>query len=137
MSYQLRDHTADIAVEAEATTLDALYAAIADGMAACMVDMVPADRGSRFDITVEAADLEALLFDYLDELIYERDVRNVMPVDNQATIEPTDTGYVLRGSARGVPLELLSAREVKAVTYADMVVEESDDGWRGYVVLDV
>lgn len=138
MAYEIRAHTADVAVEAEGDTLGELFAAIADGMAATMVDDVPADVGDRFEVSVTATDREALLFDYLDELIFQRDVRNVMPVDNRATVNTTDDGgFELTGSARGVPLEGLSAREVKAVTYADMVVEETPSGWRGYVVLDV
>lgn len=137
MSYELRPHTADVAIEATGGSLDELFAAIGDGMAACMVDEVPPDSGDRFEVAVGASDLEALLFDYLDELIYQRDVRNVMPVDNRATIDTTDSGYVLEGSFRGIPLEELTAREVKAVTYADMAIEETDEGWRGYVVLDM
>lgn len=137
MGFEIQPHTADVAVEATADTLDELFAHLGDGMAACMIDDIPDEVGERFEVTVEATDLEALLFDYLDELIFERDVRNVMPVDNAVTIESTESGYSLHGSARGVPLELLSAREVKAVTYADMIVEETDDGWYGYVVLDV
>lgn len=137
MSFELRAHTADIAVEATAESLDELFAAIADGMAATMVDDIPQGVGDRFELAVEATDLEALLFDYLDELIFQRDVRNVMPVDNQSRIEETKAGYALSGSARGVPLEGLSAREVKAVTYADMTIEQTTTGWRGYVVLDM
>lgn len=137
MRYQLQDHTADVAIEATADDLEALFAAFADGMAAAMVDDVPEDVGDRFELEVTAADREALLVDYLGELIYERDVRDVMPVENRVSINRNGDGYVLTGTARGVPLAELSAREVKAVTYADMVIEQTDDGWRGYVVLDV
>lgn len=137
MGYELRGHTADVAIEATAETREELFGDIADGMAACMIDEVPEDVGTRFDIEVEAEDLESLLFEYLDELIFQRDVRNVMPVDNRVSIEEINRGYALTGSARGVSLEILSAREVKAVTYADMVLEETDDGWYGYVVVDV
>jgi len=38
-----------------------------------MCEDVP-DGGERFDLTVEAENREALLFDFLDELIYVRDV---------------------------------------------------------------
>ncbi len=36
MGYALRDHTADVAVEATGGTLSAVFAATADGMAATM-----------------------------------------------------------------------------------------------------
>jgi SHS2 domain-containing protein len=134
--FELREHTADVAVAATGSTLGATFAAVADGMAAAMCDDVPPD-GDRFDVEETAESREALLFDYLDRLIYERDVRNVLPVDNEARVGETDTGWTLSGSARGVPLSRIRAREVKAPTYSQMAVEPTDDGWRAYVVLDV
>ncbi|MFB6309472.1 MAG: archease [Haloarculaceae archaeon] len=141
MPFELRDHTADVAVEATADTLTAVFAAVADGMAAAMCEDLP-DEGDRFSLSVTAEGREALLFDYLDELIYQRDVRAVLPVDNEVTgverIE--DDGaelWRLQANARGVPLDAIHAREIKAVTYSEMVLEETDGGWRAYVVFDV
>jgi SHS2 domain-containing protein len=138
MSFELRDHTADVAVEATGPTLDAVFAAVADGLAAAMCEEIP-ESGERFDLEVRAESREALLFDYLDELIYQRDVRGVLPVDNEVEVteEADGTEWVVTGSARGVPLAGLGAREVKAVTYSEMALEETDDGWRAYVVFDV
>ena len=136
MSYELREHTADVAVEAEGPSFDAVAAAVADGLAAAMCDDVPPE-GERFDVRVEAESREALLFDYLDELIYERDVRGVLPVDNDVEITERDGEFSLAGSARGVPLSAVSAREIKAVTYSEMEVAETAEGWRAYVVFDV
>jgi SHS2 domain-containing protein len=136
MPYELREHTADVGIEASGATLGETFAALADGMAAAMCDDVP-NVGDRFDVRVVAEGREALLFDYLDELIYERDVRNVLPVDNEATVDGRGDEWVLEGSALGVPLGEIVAREVKAVTYSEMRIDETDDGWRAYVVLDV
>ena len=136
MSYALREHTADVAVEARGDDLGETFGAIADGMAAAMCEGVP-DTGDRFELSVRAESLEAALFDYLDELIYERDVRGVLPVDNSASVEEAADGWRVRASARGVPLGDVAAREVKAVTYSEMVLEEVDGGWHAYVVFDV
>ena len=136
MSFELREHTADVAVEATGSRLGETFAAGADGMAAAMCDDIPA-TGERFGIEVEAESREALLFDYLDELIYRRDVDSVLPVENTAGVTRTADGWRISASARGVPLAGLGAREIKAVTYSDMVVERTDGGWRAYVVLDV
>jgi len=136
MSFDLREHTADVAVEATGPDLDAVFTAVADGLAAGMCTDVP-DDGKRFSLSVRAENREALLFDYLDELIYERDVRGVLPVDNDATVSRDGEAWTCVASARGVPLEKIVAREIKAVTYSEMDVSETDDGWRAYVVLDV
>lgn len=135
--FALREHTADVGVEASGETLGAAFGAVADGLAAAMCEAVPADVGDRFSLSVRAESLDGLLYDYLDELIYQRDVRSVLPVDNETTVREVDDGYRLDGSARGVPFSEVSARDVKAVTYSEMAIEETDEGWRVYVVFDV
>ncbi len=137
MSFELREHTADVAVEAGADSLGGVFAAVADGMAAAMCDEIPERGGERVDIEVGAEGREALLFDYLDELIYERDVRSVLPVDNEAAVEAEGDRWHLTGSYRGVPLADVTARDLKAVTYSEMDISETADGWRAYVVFDV
>ncbi len=141
MSFELRDHTADVAVAADAPDIGSLFAAVADGLAAAMIDDIPTGA-DRFSFVVRAESREAALFDYLDQLIYERDVRSVLPVDNRASVrvEAAEEGreeWVVEADARGVPLAGLGAREVKAVTYSEMRIEETADGWEAYVVFDV
>lgn len=139
MGFQLRDHTADIGVEATGESLEAVFAAIADGLAAASCESIPDGTGERFSVSVTAENREALLFDFLDELIYLRDVRAALPVDHRVERvgELDAEEWRLEGSARGVPLEAITAREIKAVTYSEMRLEEVDDGWEGYVVFDV
>ena len=136
MSYTLRNHTADVAVEATGATLGETVAAVADGMTAAMCEDVP-DGGDRTTLSVTAEGREALLFDYLDRLIYERDVRSVLPVDNSATVDLADRGWRVDAAYRGVPLSAVTARDLKAVTYSEMDLSETDEGWRAYVVFDV
>jgi SHS2 domain-containing protein len=130
VSYRLRDHTADVAVEAAAESLGGVYATVADGMAAAMCDEIP-DVGERFSFEERAESREALLYDYLDRLIYERDVRGVLPVDNRADVSEVGeqgkgTEWVVEAGARGVPLSEVHARDLKAVTYSEMRLEERE-----------
>ena len=138
--FELREHTADVAVAAHGEHLGATFAAVADGLAAAMCDDWPAadapDGGERADLRVVAENAEAALYDYLDQLIYERDVRAVLPVDNEAGVDGNGE-WVVDASYRGVPLSAVTAREVKAVTYSEMRVERVDGGWEAYVVFDV
>ena len=156
MGFRLRDHTADVAVEATAADLDGVFGAVADGLAAAACDDVPepgADA-STLAVSVAAESREALLFDYLDRLIYERDVRGVLPVRNRASVcgpggdgsgdggDAADDGseeasWRLDATAHGLPLAAVDAREIKAVTYSEMRVERVDEGWTAYVVFDV
>lgn len=133
--FELRDHTADVAVAARGPSLDSVFGALGDGLAAAQCESIPAD-GERFSFSLAAESREALLFDYLDQLIYERDVRVVLPVENWVLLD-TDGEWRLEASSRGVPLDRVEAREVKAVTYSEMRIEEREEGWEAYVVLDV
>lgn len=150
--FELRDHTADVAVAASGDALESVFAAVADGLAAASCDEIPDESGDRFSLSVTAENREALLFDYLDELIYLRDVRAELPVDHRVeTIagperdgESSESGdWRLEASARGIPLAEVDAREIKAVTYSEMRLErrENSDGdgeeWEAYVVFDV
>ena len=136
MSFELREHTADVAVAADGKTLDGTFGAVADGLAAAMCETIP-DDGDRFSFGVQAENREALLYEYLADCIYQRDVRGVLPVENRVTVDRTDDGWRLEASARGVPLGVVDAREVKAVTYSEMRIERDDEGWNAYVVFDV
>lgn len=165
MTYELRDHTADVAVEATAPTLSAVFAAVADGLTAASCESVPETGGERFGLDETAESREALLFEYLDRLIYERDVRLVLPADHDCRVIPPDDAnaatdadttanpdttadadtttagggptWTVEASARAVPLADVAAREVKAVTYSEMALERRGAGWYAYVVFDV
>ena len=137
MGFTLRGHTADVAVEATGPDLSAVFGAVADGLAAAMCDDIPSAGGERFAVEVTAENREALLFDYLDELIYERDVRNVLPVDNDAAVREEADRWAVEATARGVDLAAVDARDIKAVTYSEMRLEPTDHGWIAYVVFDV
>lgn len=134
MSFELREHTADIAVKAAGETLSEAFENVAAGLTAAHCDSIPSG-GERFSFVVEAESPEALLFDYLGELIYQRDVRNVLPAGHQVSVESDE--WRLEASARGVPLGSVPAREIKAVTYSEMTLDRTDAGWEAYVVFDV
>lgn len=145
MTFELRDHTADVAVEATAPTLAALFESVADGLTAASCESVP-ESGDRFEFAATAERREALLFDYLDQLIYERDVRLVLPAEHRCAVSgPVDgdggpddpEAWTVEATARGVPLGDVAAREIKAVTYSEMALDRRDDGWYAYVVFDV
>lgn len=136
MPFELRPHTADIGVHASGDRLDTVFDAVAAGLAAATADDVPSPTDS-FTLEFAADDLEGLLYDFLDQLIYERDVQSILPVETCSTIEEIDGEYVLRTTVGHVPLATVSGREIKAVTYADMRIEPTTDGWEAEVVFDV
>lgn len=136
MTFELRDHTADVAVEATAESLGAVFADVAAGLTAAMCENPPTSE-ERFSIEERAESREALLFDYLDRLIYERDVRGVLPVEFDCSARSDGEEWIAEASVGAVPLSAVTARDVKAVTYSEMELIERDGGWYAYVVFDV
>jgi len=134
--FELREHTADVAVAADGERVGEAFAAVADGLAAAMCESVP-EGGDARELEERAENPEAALYDYLSRLIYERDVEGVLPVDNEARVSEDGEEWAVRATYRGVPLDSVVARDVKAVTYSEMELVEDENGWHAYVVFDV
>ncbi len=85
-------------------------------------------------------DLDLLLYNFLNELVFFKDARRLLLRVTEVTITKTEAGYKLRASAYGDVIDPsrhpLSA-DVKAVTLHRFKLEETPDGWRSTVVLDI
>jgi hypothetical protein len=80
----------------------------------------------RYDCAATAGDPTGLLFDYLDELDYQRDVRDVVPVDSEATVERRGHRLRLSGTFRSVDPEE-PPRELR-VAGPETPITRSEDG---------
>jgi SHS2 domain-containing protein len=135
--YELFEHTADLGLRVRAADLDTLFAEAA----ACLFSAVVEDLSSvrpETAVTVELTgeDREYLLFDWLKELLYRFDAEHM--VFGQFEVQVRDDG--LTGTARGEPLDPtrhVLAHEVKAITYHELKVEKTDDGWLAEVIVDI
>ena len=73
MSYEILEHTADAKFKAVGETLEDAFSSTVDAFA----DIAGGEGGNtRHKFEVESESLEALLFDFLDELIYLQDTRD-------------------------------------------------------------
>ncbi|MDY6771534.1 MAG: archease [Candidatus Nanohaloarchaea archaeon] len=135
--FTILGHTADVMFQAEGATLDQAFANAGRATFACMADLddIPAEQS--VDFRVSASDLGSLLYDFIDQLIYLRDVNNMLYSEFDVEIDETDDGYQLQATAHGRDIGDIDAVDVKAVTYSDMEIEQRDDGWHIQVVLDV
>lgn len=137
MSYELLEHVADVKFRAEGDTLAAALQSAVDAFA----DITGGDELEATDSTVvevEAENLDALLFDFLDRLIYLQEVDNVAVVTaKQLTLHEAGDDLAVRAEVETASIEDDTALlDIKAPTYSDMVVEESE-GWTLEAVLDV
>lgn len=137
------EHTADLAVELVAPTLERLFEIGAEALAGVLVGVEAGSESGESpaapewrELRLEAPDREALLVDWLRELLFVQMTEGRVLTAAQVT-ELGENRLTARASfaepAPGQPLE----RELKAVTYHDLVVERRGDGWFSRVVFDL
>ena len=130
---------ADIAFEAEGDTLAFLFEACALATTAVMADPATVRPAEMRRVELGAETLEALLYDWLAEIIWLKDAegllfsRFLVEVGAGAPSRLAATLWGERIAAGGASLRA----DVKAVTYHLFAVERTDGGWRARVVLDI
>lgn len=130
------EHTSDLGIELDAPTRGELFRRATIAMAALLVERASVAAIEQREIAVEAeADLD-LMHDLLTELLALFTVEGFIWRD--ASVK--EDGRSLRVTVRGEPFD--PARhafrgEIKAVTYHQLTVEESPEGWRARAIFDV
>jgi SHS2 domain-containing protein len=132
---------ADVAFEAWGSTLEELFKAAADATMNVMVaDLNTITDREKRSIELEEGDLDLLLFNFLQELIYYKDAQKLLLRVDNIHIEKTQTGFKLQAQAFGEELnpEKHDLRvDVKAVTLHQFQVKKTSEGWRAQVILDI
>ena len=132
--FEILEHTADVGVRSWGPSIEETFRQATLGL----LDIVGAwkpGRGSPEDIEVEARDLGGLLVDWLGEVLYLQEVRDV--VVSAVTVDEITDGRA-RGSIELVerPVEI-EGTAVKAITYHQLSVEPRGVGWVATVFLDI
>lgn len=137
MSYSLFDHTADIGVEIRGQDLPELFGEAARALRAVALPEGEVRSILSREVELEAEGLADLLVAWLSELVYLLDAEHLVFDDFQfRVLEPTRLCALLRGEE----VDLHRHRpglEVKAVTYHELEVELTEQGWRARVVFDI
>jgi SHS2 domain-containing protein len=127
------DHTADIAIRVWGRDLAELFANAAYGMACQLADPGQVEPTVEHLIELDAYDVETLLVSWLGELLYvsEREERVFSDFD---MLEVTSTR--LRAIIRGGTIHE-HRRHIKAVTFSDLKIVQTDEGYETMIVFDV
>ena len=137
MPYEHLDHTGDIAIRITAPTLDGLFVEAARAMTEIIADPAAARPQLMQDIVVEGEDSADLLRSWLAELLYWFSAGGLIFVDFEVTLQG---GRRCVAKVRGEPYDPDRhplRTELKAVTYHQLEVRQTKDGWEGRVIFDV
>ena len=126
-------YTADTGILCYGQDLRELFENAAYGMFALMGDIDGLFDTTRHHVEIDAPDREALLVDWLSELLYLHDTTGEVFVrfDIQ-TITETHVEADVYGTFLAQP-----RLEIKAVTYHDLSIQETEDGLKATVVFDI
>jgi SHS2 domain-containing protein len=138
--YRFLQHTADAKFQAFGATLEEAFANAALAVASVMWDWATVAPSVRLRVEVQGQDLERLLYNYLEEILYLLDTRAFLlaGVDG-LRIEETGEGWRLTADFIGDtdPAKYEIFGEVKAVTYNEMRIEKNAEGSSVQVVIDL
>jgi SHS2 domain-containing protein len=133
---------ADMAFEAEGDSLQALFDAATQALIESLADPASVAQTWRHTLDLEEPDIETLLFEWLNRLVYLKDAQAV--VFHHATLRldstPDRSGWRLHADLVGAPVEPSTQElrsDVKSVTKHLYTVIQNETRWKARVVLDV
>ena len=135
--YRLLDHTADIGIAASGATLGEALSWAAHGMFSVIADLDSVDPLQLLEVSVTSTDRDALVVDWLNELLYRFEAEGFLPRTFDVSVDEPGTSLVARCFGEPVDPERHRVRTaVKAATYHGLEVSHGAE-WRIQVILDI
>lgn len=135
--FQELEHTADLAIRVWGQDLAELFANAAYGMFSLMVDVDKLGAEAEHKVSLAAGDKEALLVDWLSELLTLHDThREAYREFDVHSIALDENGARLEATVRGSKVEQIKI-VIKGVTYHDLKIEQGPEGYAATLVFDI
>jgi SHS2 domain-containing protein len=123
MTHEILDHPADVRFRANGATFEAVFSEVIEVVS----ELVGGEHETRpptvtRELDLEARNLEALLFEFLNQLILLQDIEDaVVTHAERLEVEETADGYRLSGTVHAAPIPSESPLfEIKAPTDSQM-----------------
>ncbi len=133
--------TADVAFEATGADLAEVFTAAASAAMAVMVeDLSTIRKVTEVRVELSGSDLDMLLFELLNELVYYKDARRLLLTVDSITIDESGPAYTVKATLKGEELDRKRhplRADVKAVTLHRFGLARTEQGWKATVVLDI
>jgi len=125
------DKTADIKFQAFGATLEEAFKNAEEALIGVMFDiqeLIDYDIHTEDrEVTVEATNLETLLYNFLEEIIFLLSAESFIGLVEKIIIKESDGAYKLKAKIHGTQsINLESHGEVKAITYNEMYVKHDE-----------
>lgn len=141
MAWETFAHEADVGVRGTGETLAEAFAGAATAVTAVICDPAAVAPREAVGIACAAPDLELLLVDWLNALVFQMATRRMLFSRFELTVEADADGCRLAGTAWGEPVDVgrhQPAAEVKGASFCELSVARGADGvWSAQCVVDV
>ncbi len=131
-------HTADIAFDVEADSLEELFIESFRGWLNTVIEDIDLKSDSQFEINLSADSIEQLLVDFLNEVNFLLTVKNILCVEAESlkiNKEKISLNAVMK--IRKLKDVSLLKEEIKSVTYHQMEIRNEDGRYFVRVVFDI
>ncbi len=135
--FEFLPHTADVAVVARGESLRELFEHAALALFSLLTDVEEVRDRTSMQVEIQSPDRESLLVDWLNELLYLFDAEGKLFC--RFAVSELGESY-LKADVGGENVDPGRHRikmGVKAVTYHDLEIKRSDNGWMARMVFDV
>lgn len=135
--YRQIDHTADIGIEIFGATLQELFSNAAFALFDIITDVSSIACATELKLTVTGIDREQLLVNWLSELLYLHDVKNLLFREfHVIDISDTQITSTVRGEMFAESRHAMKT-EIKAVTHHGLFIVQEGNSWKARVIFDL
>ncbi|AFH48958.1 Hypothetical protein IALB_1248 [Ignavibacterium album JCM 16511] len=131
-------HTADIAFDVEADSIEELFIESFKGWLESVVEITKFEPSDEIEIKLKSESLEQLLVDFLNEINFLLTVKKVLCLEVKK-IEVNANEFLMRVLLGTVELNdnLILKEEIKSVTYHQMEIKNENGKYFVRVVFDI
>jgi len=135
--FEIIDHTADIGIAVQGSTLKHLFENAAVGLFSMITDLTAVEDSIEYPINISSDTKENLLVDWLNELIYVYEVEHIIFKHfNINILSDTALEALCFGDSLNNKRHLIK-REVKAATYHMLSITNDINGFHATVIFDI
>jgi len=135
--YRILEHTADIGFEAFGSTCKEVFVNAAQALMHLIVDLNSIAPRQEVSVQVEGEDPPSLLVNWLSEILYLNDAEGWLFRDFEvSSLKEKSLAAIARGEKFDPARHQLKLL-VKAITYHQLALEQTSDGWRAQVYVDI
>jgi SHS2 domain-containing protein len=136
-SFRILEHTADVGFEAFGSTREETFVNAARALIDLVVDLDTIDPREEVTLQVQGADPESVLVNWLSELLYLHDAEGWLFRDFEIqNLRDDSLSAIARGEKFHRPRHQAKLL-VKAITYHQLALERTPEGWRAQVYVDI